>query len=476
MSGAGGVRLYALGAAAAALGLRRGMTVADARAAVPDLRARDADPAGDAEALLQLARWCGRWTPFAAARPAQPGGDAVILETTGCGRVHGGEDSMLRDIAQHMARLGLDVRIAAAPTIGLAWGVSCTLTDAQPVSIAPEDARAALTRLPVRALRIDAETAGALEGLGLSHPGFLLPLRRADLARRFGPDLVRRLDQARGVEDEVLDPVLPAAVLRARRRYAEPLTGAQQIARAAAQAAADLCALLEREALGARRVALNLYRVDGRMFEIVCGAGAPVRDAGHLSRLLTERIERAELDAGFGIEIVEAAALTVDRLEPQQTGIMDDRDGADPARLSDRLAARLGEQAVLRPAAAASHAPERAGHWRRTGESEASADPRRPLLMLERPEPVEAISQLPDGPPRQFVWRRVRRRVARAEGPERVAPEWWRAPEQRERAGVRLTRDYFRVETEEGQRFFLFRDGLPGRETDAPRWFVWGTG
>src|SRR5690606_2002132 len=136
------------------------------------------------------------------------------------------------------------------------------LTDAAPVSIAPEQARAALTRLPVRALRIDAETAEALEGLGLTHPGFLLNLRRADLARRFGTLLVRRLDQARGIEDEVLDPVLPRAALRARRRYLEPLVTADQIARAASDAAADLCELLEREGKGARRVALNLFRVD----------------------------------------------------------------------------------------------------------------------------------------------------------------------------------------------------------------------
>src|SRR5690606_35260388 len=209
LSGTGGVRLHAVSREAAAAGLAAGMTLADARAAVPGLAAREADPDGDADALTGLARWCGRWTPWAAARPAEPGFDAVILETTGCERVHGGETALLADIAAHMARLGLDARIAAAPTIGLAWGMAACLTDAAPVSIAPEQARAALTRLPVRALRIDAETVEALEGLGLTHPGFLLNLRRADLARRFGTLLVRRLDQARGIEDEVLDPVLP---------------------------------------------------------------------------------------------------------------------------------------------------------------------------------------------------------------------------------------------------------------------------
>ncbi len=481
-SGAGGVRLYALDSAAASQGLVPGMTLSDARAAVPDIAARDAEPEADKAALGRLARWCGRWTPWTAARPADPGEDSLLLETTGCERVHGGEAALLADIAAHMARLGLTARIAAAPTIGLAWGAARCLPDARPLAIPAADAPGVLARLPVAALRIDPDAAEALDALGLRHAGDLLPLRRADLARRFGVDLVRRLDQARGLEPEALDPVLPAARLRARRRYAEPLTGEDQILRAAGQTAEDLCALLEQEGLGARRVLLGLYRVDGRLLEVRIGAGAPVRDAAHLTRLLAERIARAALDTGFGVEIVEAAALTADPLRPAQTDFTEETGGADPDRLADRLAARLGEGAVLRAAARASHAPEQASFWARAEDAAPAAvrpDSRRPLLMLERPEPVEAISQLPDGPPRLFVWRRVRHRVARADGPERVAPEWWRGE-----GAARMTRDYFRVETVEGRRFYLYRDGLHGRDDDReeggnsadPRWFVCGAG
>ena len=92
----------------------------------------------------------------------------------------------------------------------------------------------------------------------------------------------------------------------------------------------------------------------------------------------------------------------------------------------------------------------------------------RPLLVMDRPEPVEAVAEVPDGPPRAFIWRRLRHRIARAEGPERIAPEWWRE------SGCEATRDYFRVETAEGRRFWLYRDGLYYRETEAPRWFVHG--
>jgi protein ImuB len=84
----------------------------------------------------------------------------------------------------------------------------------------------------------------------------------------------------------------------------------------------------------------------------------------------------------------------------------------------------------------------------------------RPLRLLSRPEPIEAIALLPDHPPAQFRWRRLRHRVARAEGPERLAAEWWRATE------VLPPRDYFRVEDEDGRRFWLYRAGS--------QWFLQG--
>jgi protein ImuB len=75
---------------------------------------------------------------------------------------------------------------------------------------------------------------------------------------------------------------------------------------------------------------------------------------------------------------------------------------------------------------------------------------------------------VPDGPPIRFRWRRVLHAVIRADGPERIAPEWWRTPE-----GT-ATRDYYRVEDENGRRFWLYRDGLYDRETGTPRWFLHG--
>ena len=93
--------------------------------------------------------------------------------------------------------------------------------------------------------------------------------------------------------------------------------------------------------------------------------------------------------------------------------------------------------------------------------------PARPLRLFARPEPIEAMAEVPDGPPRRFRWRRVLHDVTAIEGPERIAAPWWR------QAGA-PTRDYFRAEDSEGRRFWLYREGLWGRETTQPKWFVHG--
>jgi protein ImuB len=95
--------------------------------------------------------------------------------------------------------------------------------------------------------------------------------------------------------------------------------------------------------------------------------------------------------------------------------------------------------------------------------------PSRPLRLFDRPERVEAIAEVPDGPPVRFRWRHVLHEVACSEGPERIAMEWWR-----DEHGNVLTRDYFRVESRQGTRVWLYREGLFGRETAQPRWFLHG--
>jgi protein ImuB len=474
----GGERLYALNAAASRAGLVRGQALADAKALEPVLKTVAADPEGDRRALTGLARWCGRFSPWTAPDPGDPGLDGVLLDVTGCARLFNGEDRLIAELLEAVRGLGHEAYAAAAPTIGLAWGLARhRAPDHAQGWVSAETPEPALSPLPVEALRIGG-VADSLRRFGLKRVGDLTAIPRPQLARRFGAEAVRRLDQARGHEQESLSPLQPAIRYRARLRFPEALLLMESLKQAVRESAATLCEKLEADGRGLRRALLSLYRVDGQTQGLVIGAAAPARDPAHIARLFHEKLDRARLDIGFGVDLVELSALRTEALGAAQDDLGGRRaaQAEDMARLTDRLVARLGPEGVKQVAWRESHQIERAGSWRAgTGGgplavTEAPALParERPLLILTRPEPADAVAEIPDGPPRSFIWRRTRHLVAGAEGPERLAPDWWR-----DRVSPR-TRDYFRVETTEGRRFWLYREGLFGRETRTPRWFVCG--
>lgn len=482
----GGERLYALNPAASAAGLQRGQAVADAKSLEPRLQTAPADIKADACMLRAFARACGRWSPWCAPDPGPPGDDGILLEITGCARLFGGEERLIAETLEATRAQGLNAFAAAAPTIGLAWGLARHAAPAETSGwVCCNEPRQSLHALPVEALRIG-DTAAQLRRFGFRQVGDIADLPRASLARRFGQELPRRLDQARGHEDEVLDPLLPRTPYRARLRFPEALLLLESIKQAVAETAATLCRQLEADGRGLRRAELNLYRVDGKIQLLGLGTAAPARDPVHITRLLNEKLDRAVLDLGFGIDVVELRALATDDLDTRQAGLIG-ATGLDEDALSaltDRLVVRLGNDRVSRAGRRQSHIPERASGWRSGPSLQAGAhlpvrdtvpaailsppEPDRPLLILARPEPAQAVAEIPDGPPRSFIWRRVRHQVDKAEGPERLAPEWWR-----EQPAPR-TRDYFRVETREGRRFWLYREGLFGLETRSPQWFVHG--
>lgn len=478
----GGERLYAINAAAEAAGLQRGQAVADAKSLEPGLRTAPADPETDQRLLRAFARACGRWSPWCAPDPGPPGQDGILLDITGCARLFGGEERLIGEALGAAREQGLTAYAAAAPTLGLAWGLARFHAPQDPSGwVLSEDIRPSLHSLPVEALRIG-ETATQLRRFGLKTIGDIAGMPRANLVRRFGRDLLRRLDQARGDEEEVLDPLLPRTPYRARMRFPEALLLLDSLKQAVRETTHSLCAHLEADGLGLRRAELNLYRVDGKVHLIGLGTAAPARDGDHITRLLNEKLDRAEIDIGFGIDVVELRASATSPLGTQQDGLYDHKGVSEAglAALTDRLVIRLGAERVQRATRRPSHIPERAAGWRDGGLASLPANTAetrhppdrhptdRPLLILTRPEPAEAVAEIPDGPPRSFTWRRIRHLVDKAEGPERLAPEWWRDRHSRH------TRDYFRVETREGRRFWLYREGLFGLETRTPQWFVHG--
>ena len=453
--------LTAVDKVAAGLGLQAGMKLAQAQSLVPGLTVHDADPAGDAAALRRLAEWCVRYAPLVAGDPP----DGLWIDVTGSTHLHGGETRLLRDLLHRLHARGLAARAAVAGTPAVAHAVARFGGG----GVVPPGADI-LADFPIEALRLPTAMLADLRLMGFERVGPLANTARAPLVRRFGPLLAARLDQAAGRLFEPIVPVVPPASIQVRLTFMEPLLTADAFSTVIARLAALVCDDLERAGLGARRLDLLFERVDGSVQAIRIGTARPGRDARHLGRMLTERLER--VDPGLGVEAMRLIAAATDPLAFEQVSLVEPA-APDIAPLVDRLANRLGESRLYRIAPVASDVPERSvrlipamapviGGW--------PADLPRPVRLLDPPQPVEAMALLPDHPPVAFTWRRVRHRVRHADGPERIAGEWWRRD--REWASVR---DYFRVEDEDGRRFWLFRRGN-GSDADSGdmRWFLHG--
>ena len=450
------------------------MPLADALSFLPGLATAAAEPAEDAAALRRLAEWCGSYSPWT----APDGSDGVRIEITGSAHLWGGETALAADLTARLDRRHLAGRIAVADTLGAAWAVARFAEGKNPVILPPGDCRAALAPLPVEALRLDPATTQGLRRVGLKQVGDLSAMPRDALTSRFGEMVTRRLDQARGDLSEPLSPLGEAPTRRVRLSFAEPIADPADLLRATERLVEDLVPRLAREGTGARRLDLGFHRVDGRVERIRLGTARPSRDPRHLTVLFKERLDT--VDPGLGIEDVILAVFAVDPLPPEQIGLAgyaptNETNGIAP--LLDRLGNRLGLAAVSRLEPRESHIPERASVRMPVGSARSRAPvahvtdkPPRPIRLFEPPEPVEAFWLLPDDPPFRFAWRRRRHRVTRADGPERIAEEWWRP----EGFGtVDAIRDYYRVEDEQGRRFWLFRAGLHGHD-HPPRWFVHG--
>ena len=454
--------------------------LAGAKALVPDLVVADADLAGEADNLLALARWAMRWTPYVAPAKGLTDTHALFLDITGCAHLFGGESAMLADMLRRMRTLGLTARAACASTPGAAFALARFAHQAKDGLSAPDGValRDLVATIPIEGLRISDILATSLRALGLKTIGALAGQSSAALARRFGIDLVRALDRARGGEEEAINPVSEIIPRCVRLRLMEPLMTRDGLEKTAGKAAGEMCALLERYNEGAMAIVVNLYRVDGVVLALKGGAGRPHRDAVLWTRVLRERVEALAngegLDLGFGIDLIEIAAPVVEvlaeivtDLDPVAAAALASADALH--RLADRMSARLGAGRVTRLAAVASWVPELAMvRVPVSATTVASQFPpniaaRRPAMLLDRAELIEAIAEVPDGPPRQFRWRALSFKVASAQGPERIA------------CGEDHARDYYRVETTEGRRFWLYRQGLPG-VVERPRWYVQGSG
>ncbi len=452
------MRLIAVNATARDFGLMRGMRLADARAQLPELLTEAHEPEEDMNSLLGLCRWMERYSPWVS--PDQP--DGILLDVTGVPHLFGGEQRMMAEIRSRLAQYGFSVRIGQGGTIGAAW------------ALARYDAKD-IHSLPVEALRIDAAAVKTLRRLGLKTVGALLAIPRASLARRFrgetiGENVLLRLDEMTGVREEPLNPLNPPTSFMAHRALMEPVIHMEGLETVLGGLVNLLCRDLEREGKGALRLILKLFRVDGSRANLPAGFSTPTHDPRHMLRVLKPKLDT--VDAGFGIDAMTLEARETAQAPVQQHGFLEDDSTLALEQLNDRVLNRHETQ-FLALEEVESHIPERAEQARPAAKASPkpsrAASPARPLLIFEAPEPAKVVASVPDGPPMRMTWRRVTRRVVKAQGPERVAPEWWRLAE-----GER-PRDYYVVEDEQGRRYWLYREGLYGEPgEDQPKWFVHG--
>ncbi len=533
-----GLVLTAVNAASIRQDLAPGLGLADARAICPALLTAPASPKKDEDALLDLASWASaRYSPTL----NSDGDDGLWLDVTGIPHLFGGEAALLADLGRRLARAGLTARLALAETLGGAHAIS-RFAPASPIIIPDGKIGAALLPLPVEALRLEPEIALLLKRLGLKRIGQLYDLPRASLERRFhskdaAEAVLLRLDQALGRRDEPRAPLLPAPDFVTRLPFPDPLITHDGVVAGLDHLASALCGRLARAGQGVRRVGLWVCRADGSSTVIEAGLSAPSREPRHLLGLLQDKVEA--IDMGFGVDLMALAALLTETLTPAQTTLAESDGKAAPEPLIDRLVNRLGARAVRRLYPRASHIPELAQRLRSAfaGPSlwpeQAAHKPPRPPLLFASPEPLTVLAEIPEGPPASFTWRRVTRRVIKAEGPERIAPEWWRAlgrgrssedftphpptakgggplPLPQGERGIRGTaansipsplvgeggdpdfksgtpgegatksqaqrpRDYYRIEDEDGRRYWVFREGLyQESEHGLPCWFLHG--
>lgn len=451
-------------------GLKPGMVLADARAVQPTLQTRFVNGAADRAALVRLANWATRYTPWAGLAD----GDSLFLDISGCAHLFGGEEALAADLAARLRGFGLTPMVAVADTPGAAWA-ACR-TRQQEVSILPPfgtltDAMTALKDFPLPALRLPADTLDSLTSFGLRTFGALYGLERRALTERFADEPVQRLDQALGVVDEPISPIAPVPAHEARAASLEPLMTREAIETGLRSLLEELCRSLTRSGEGARQLTLACHRVDGTTARLRIGTSRPSRWADALFRLFVEKLD--EVDPGFGVEVMAVSATRTEALKPAQESWQahvggPGGAGAGLAELVDRLGNRFGFGRIARPAPRQSWLPERAvedaapfsevnGEW--------PAGRARPLRLLPVPEPVETMALVPDDPPTQFIRHGKPHRVKAADGPERLEGEWWLKDEP--------PRDYYQVEDEEGRRYWLYRQGLYGGG-ETPRWFLHG--
>jgi protein ImuB len=445
-------------------GIETGMVAADARAIFPSLQILDDDPKLSERLLKSIAKWCIKYTDAVALNLP----DGLIMNVTGCAHLWGGENSYICDISMRLKNRGYDLRATMADTIGTAWAMA-HYGDSSPI-VEPGKQMDAILNLPPSALRLESEVTDRLFKLGLRQIRQFINMPRSALRRRFGPGLISRLDQALGQEEEAMHPIHPIEPFRERLPCLEPIVTATGIEIALKRLLETLCKRLQQEGKGIRKASFTGFRVDNKLEKIEIGTNRATFNKFHLFKLFEEKI--FGMEPALGIELFMLEALKTEKLLSRQEKLWNSTGGLEEtgiAELMDRLMNRFGSSPIYRYLPNEHHWPERsfkpAASLLESVNTNWVMDRPRPLQLLSKPQPVEVTAPIPDYPPMLFRYQGKLHKIKKADGPERIEPEWWIEEGQH--------RDYYAVEDEEGGRYWLFRAGHYA-EDESPQWFIHG--
>lgn len=452
----------AVNAIAQQKGVHPEMVLADCRALVPELQVHDYDPDQPQKLLSALAEWCIRFTPVVSTDLA----DSLILDADGCTHLWGGEAAYINDIQKRFAEFGYTTRISIADTIGCAWAV-CRFAQGEMI-VKTNDEVKAIERLPPSALRLETTATDKLSKLGFATIGSFMRMPRPSLRRRFGQNLLTRLDQALGAEMELINPIQPISPYQERLPSLEPIRTPEGIGIALKNLLETLCRRLTKESKGLRTCELKCYRIDGDIQKIGIGTNRPSRNVAHLFKLFEIRIPEIEPDLGIELFILEAP--TVEELLSSQDALwaVSSANEFALAELLDRIEGKTGAGSIYRYLPAEHYWPEcsikKAGSLTEKPVTSWRTDLPRPLHLLEVPQQIKVSFPIPDHPPLMFIYKGQRHSITKADGPERIEQEWWT------RNGE--YRDYYCLEDDKGARYWVFRSG--DYMSDKVAWFLHG--
>jgi protein ImuB len=446
------------------LGITTGMAAADARAIFPALTVRDDMPDLRERLLKKLAEWAIRFSPCIGID--QP--DGLIIDATGCAHLWQGEKAYATYIIQKLEERGYKVSIGMADSMAMAWGLA--RYSGEKCSIVHGNLTDKFLSLPAQALRLEAETIEKLYKLGLMRIRHFIHMPATSLRKRFGKQIIDRIQQAMAMKDEHLEPIFPLEPYEERLPCMEPIITGTGVEIALEQLLSSLCTTLTKQEKGIRMALFKCYAIDGKQYDITIETNRPSIHAKHLFKLF--EIKLLSVEAKAGIELFTLTAVKVEAHTAAQENLWEISSGLEHIRLAeliDHLSGRIGKQAVKRYLPDEHHIPEKSVKLATTLQEEPQTTwkilPQRPLHLLDPPQPIEVTAPIPDYPPMLFRQQGKLHKIMHADGPERIEQEWWIAPGRH--------RDYYAVEDEEGKRYWLFRSGHYDEEKTY-KWYLHG--